>query len=55
VCLTRQQDIELYLRLFETLERAAVTGSEAGSILDRIIQDFKRLEDLERALNVAPV
>jgi transcriptional regulator with XRE-family HTH domain len=55
VCLTRQKDIELYLQLFETLERAAVTGSEAGSILDRIIQDFRRLEELERALNVAPV
>jgi hypothetical protein len=55
VCLTRQKDIELYLRLFETLERAAVAGSEAVSILDRIIQDFRRLEEVERTLNVAPV
>jgi transcriptional regulator with XRE-family HTH domain len=52
---TRERDVELYLYLFEALERLAVTGSEAVSVLDRIIQDFKRVEGLERAVNVPSV
>jgi len=55
VCLTRQNDVQLYLRLFEALEKMAVVGKEAGSVIDRIIEDLKRLEDLERAVNVPSV
>ena len=36
---------------FEALEKMAVMGKEAVSVLDRIIEDFKRLENLERAVN----
>jgi hypothetical protein len=55
VCLNREKDVELYLRLFQALERLALVGKEAQWILDRVIQDFKRLEELERSAAVPSV
>jgi transcriptional regulator with XRE-family HTH domain len=55
VFLTRDKDVEFYLRLFEALERMAVMGQEAASVLDRIIRDFGRLEDLERSVHAPSV
>jgi transcriptional regulator with XRE-family HTH domain len=55
VCLSREKDVEVYLRLFQALERMALVGKEALSLLDRVIQDFKRLEQLERSADVPPV
>src|SRR5262249_15686625 len=55
VVLTRANDVQLYLRLFEELEKIAVVGNEAVSVLDRVIQDFRRLEDLERSVHVPSV
>jgi hypothetical protein len=55
VCLTRERDVEPYVRLFEALERVAVAGDEAVLVLDRIIQDFERLQELERTLNTPSV
>ncbi len=52
-CLTREKDIEVYIRRFEALEKMAVEGQEAVSILERVIQDFERHSDLERSANVS--
>src|SRR5262249_45257201 len=53
--LTRDKDVQFYLCLFEALEKMAVMGQEAGSVLDRVIQDFKRLEYLERTAGAPSV
>lgn len=55
LCLTREKDIQVYLRLFDALEKMTVVGKEAVSVLDRIIQDLRRLNDLESAANVLGV
>jgi transcriptional regulator with XRE-family HTH domain len=55
LCLTRDKDIEVYFRRFEALEKMAVEAEEALAILERIVQDFERLSDLERSANVASV
>jgi len=55
VCFTREKDMQLHLRLLEARERMAAVGEEAVSILDRIIQDFKRLQDLERSAAVTSI
>ncbi len=55
VGLTREKDVELYPRLFQALERMALVGKEALSVIDRVIQDFQRLENLERSAHVPSV
>jgi transcriptional regulator with XRE-family HTH domain len=55
LCLTREKDIEVYIRRFEALEKVAVVGREGQAVLERIVQDFERLSDLERSANVPSV
>jgi transcriptional regulator with XRE-family HTH domain len=55
LCLTREKDIEVYIRRFEALEKMAVVGTEGQAVLERIVQDFERLSDLERSANVPSV
>jgi hypothetical protein len=55
LCLTREKDIEVYIRRFEALEKMAVVGREGQAVLERIVHDFERLADLERSANVPSV
>jgi hypothetical protein len=54
-CFTREKDVEFYLDLFQALQRMALVGDEAVSVLDRIVLDFRRFEEMERAADVPSV
>jgi transcriptional regulator with XRE-family HTH domain len=54
-CLTREKDVEFYLGLFQALQRMAIVGNEAVSVLDRVILDLRRFEEMERAADVPSV
>jgi hypothetical protein len=55
LCLAKEKETQIYLRVFDSLEKTAVVGKEALAVLDRIVQDFKRLHDLERSANAPTI
>jgi len=47
ITLLKRRDVEVYLRVFDGLERLAVFGDGARSALDRVTRDFERIDEME--------